>query len=89
MEKTYGFLGLLQTNERIIGVGTFEHDSEPVCFIEKETIKEVNVTPSEPIPTPTPTPVPTGILNRQLAGAYPKRYRMGRKLVGNRLFISG
>ncbi|MCX6583091.1 MAG: hypothetical protein NT166_23185 [Candidatus Aminicenantes bacterium] len=81
MEKTYGFLGLLQTNERIIGVGTFENDSEPVCFIEKETIKEVHVTPSEPIPTPTPTPtptpVPTGTLNRQLAGAYPKRYARG------------
>ncbi|MCX6584793.1 MAG: hypothetical protein NT166_31860 [Candidatus Aminicenantes bacterium] len=54
-----GFLGLLQTNERIIGVGTFENDGEPVCFIEKETIKELNVTPSEPIPAPTPTPTPT------------------------------
>jgi hypothetical protein len=54
-----GFLGLVQTNERIIGVGTFESDGEPVCFIEKETIKELNVTPSEPIPTPTPKPTPT------------------------------
>jgi photosystem II stability/assembly factor-like uncharacterized protein len=70
-----GFLGLLQTAERIIGVGIFEKDSEPVCYIEKAAVIDAELTEitptSKPIPTPTPTPTPTppptGALNNMLA----------------------
>ncbi len=65
-----GFLGLLQTAERIISIGTFSKDSDPVCYIEKATIVELELTQPEPIteptpeettpsPTPSPTPTPT------------------------------
>ena len=58
-----GFFGLLQTAERIIGVGTFEKDGAPVCYIEKATLIDAELTEftptTEPIPTPTPTPAPT------------------------------
>jgi photosystem II stability/assembly factor-like uncharacterized protein len=53
-----GFLGLLQTAERVIGIGTFTKEDAPVCFLEKTAIMEAITTPPNPIPTPTPNPTP-------------------------------
>ncbi|MCX6579962.1 MAG: sialidase family protein [Candidatus Aminicenantes bacterium] len=60
-----GFFGLLQTADRIIGVGTFTRNEDPACYIEKSAIIEAELTEPtptpEPIPTPTPTPTPTPV----------------------------
>ncbi len=52
-----GFLGLLQTEERIFGIGTFAKDSALICFLEKATVVEAVIIP--PILTPTPIHTPT------------------------------
>lgn len=62
-----GFLNLLQTSERIIVVGTFTKNNGSVCYIEKSTIAEVELTlpkaitdptPEEPTPSLIPNPTP-------------------------------
>jgi len=63
-----GFLSLLQTTERIIGVGTFAKESTPVCFLEKAdlgTMVPVTPTPTVTLPT-SPTLPPTTVITEPI-----------------------
>ncbi|MDQ1355483.1 MAG: hypothetical protein QG657_5793 [Acidobacteriota bacterium] len=54
-----GFLSMMQTVDRIIGIGTFAKQSAPVCFLEKANFGEISLVAPTPIPTVTIPTIPT------------------------------